>query len=227
MKSLLSLPFDKDQHLRNLTEITAQLFNAPVSMVTFLDADDQHIITSHGIELKVMPRATSFCTHTIQSNEVLVVSDAQKDKQFNELPLVVYQPHVRFYAGISLKSEGQNIGTLCVFNDQPMEISELQKNQLRKIGEQVSNVLALNLSLDLLHQSNATISEQFRQLREIAFIQSHEVRAPLCNAIALAEMFRDNPEDRNPLHVKLLEKSLSEVDDRIHKIVELTNAAVA
>jgi GAF domain-containing protein len=222
MRKLLELPFNRDENVKKMTEMAAFLLGTPVSMVTLLDKDIQYIITSHGLPLEKMPRATSFCTHAIQNDELMVVPDAQKDERFKDMPLVKQQPNVRFYAGMPLKYEGCNVGTLCVFHDKPLNPTPEQLNCLNVLAQQVSNVMTLNSSLTMIKTNYDHIEKQYSALREIAFIQSHEVRAPLCNAIGITELIKAENPSINQDHIVMLEDALTKLDQKIHKIVDNT-----
>jgi GAF domain-containing protein len=43
----------------------------------------------------------SFCAHALALNEILIVSDAKLDSRFARNPLVLGEPFIRFYAGMS------------------------------------------------------------------------------------------------------------------------------
>lgn len=222
MRKLLKIDFNKDESIRQITGLASDLFETPVSMVTLLDKDVQFIISSHGLQLEQMPRATSFCTHAIQQDDVMMVNDTLEDKRFEKSPLVLNQPHVRFYAGIPLKFQGDNVGTLCVFNDKPMDTDLKKVKHLKILGEQVSNLMTLSSSLKVLKESHRQIRSQFKMLREIAFIQSHEIRAPLCNAMALSSILKSDKNYRDDFHLQMLENSLNDLDGKIHGIVKRT-----
>src|SRR5690606_7387700 len=101
-RKLLSLPFNRNESLQEITNHLSFLLETPVSMVTLLDKDTLYIINTHGIQLQEMPRATSFCTHAIEKLDLMVIEDTNSDNRFNQLPLVVHAPHVRFYAGMPI-----------------------------------------------------------------------------------------------------------------------------
>ncbi len=66
-------------------------------------------------------------------------------------PYVTGDPHVRFYAGAPLLgSEGQALGTLCVFDDTPATLSEEQRQALEALSRQASHLLELRrIAFDL------------------------------------------------------------------------------
>lgn len=216
----LELGFERDQNLRDIAFLASNLMDTPVSLITLMDKDTQIIITPHGIDLTQMPRASSFCTHAIMQEELMLVSDTTKDERFKEAPLVVNAPNVRFYAGANLKSEnGSNIGTLCVFDNRPREVNQAQLDCLKALSRQVSTIMNLNLSMELIRKSAKEIEDQYKALSKIAFIQSHEVRVPLCKAVAIMDMIKMDGFKSNEKDLLILEQSIMELDEKIHSIV--------
>lgn len=224
MRRYLDFNFRREKNLQDIVMLAAHLFQSPVSLITLVDSDVQWIITQYGINIDQMPRETSFCTHTILEDEVMVVEDASSDKRFSETPLVKHKPNVRFYAGVPLKSEdGHNIGTLCVFDDKPKHPSEDQLRCLNALTSQVTNIMTLNMSLNLLKESHDEIESQYKALRRIAYVQSHEVRAPLCNALGVMDLIRMEEYRADKDHLVMIENALRQLDSKIHTIVRAAN----
>lgn len=117
-----------------LTALGSVFLHLPMCAVNLIGADEQWTKSAHGLEPGSTPRHLSFCTHTIQGTEPLIVPDAAQDGRFRSNPFVTDAPHVRFYAGVPLiNAEGQRLGAFCVLGDQPRydfgtaEIDLLQK----------------------------------------------------------------------------------------------------
>ncbi len=73
----------------------------------------------------------SFCTHALDSDDILVVLDAVCDPRFSTNPLVLGQPYIRFYAGAPLVTrDGHRIGTFCLLDRRP---HDYLKEQHRRI----------------------------------------------------------------------------------------------
>ncbi|REN15791.1 GAF domain-containing protein, partial [Mycobacterium tuberculosis] len=81
-------------------------------------------------------RDVSFCGHAIlQPDQVMVVEDARADPRFVDNPIVVDEPHIRFYAGAPLlSSDGLPLGTLCVFDAAPGQLSGGQRDALSALS---------------------------------------------------------------------------------------------
>ncbi|SOD15319.1 PAS domain S-box-containing protein [Pedobacter xixiisoli] len=69
------------------------------------------------------------------------------------------------------------------------------------------------------------LEEQNQRLREIAWLNSHEIRRPLSNVVGLMPMFKLSLNDIESLTqlLSLLETSVSELDQTVHKVNEQTN----
>jgi diguanylate cyclase (GGDEF)-like protein/PAS domain S-box-containing protein len=129
---------DTDPGLTQIAELAARRFDAPVGLVTLVRETDQVFVARTGIDACGTPRDVSFCSHALESDDLLVVPDARLDPRFVANPLVVGPPHVRFYAGVPLRSPaGHVIGTLCVIDHRPRSgLSARDRQALRALGVQ-------------------------------------------------------------------------------------------
>lgn len=117
---ITTLEVGSDQDFDRLTSLAAAFFEAPVALITFVDAEEQAFRYRFGVEETGTPVAISFCAHAIAAaDDVMVVEDAAADPRFAANPLVTGPHHVRFYAGAPIAVAGQRIGTLCVLDRVP------------------------------------------------------------------------------------------------------------
>jgi diguanylate cyclase (GGDEF)-like protein len=126
LKELDILDTPPEERFDRLTRIATRIFNVPVAQITLLDGDRQWFKSIQGAELTEVPRAITFCTHTVETaNGTMVVTDAEKDSRFDGNPMVHSEPNIRFYAGSSLSySENVRLGTLCILDVKPRQMSE-------------------------------------------------------------------------------------------------------
>ena len=114
--------------------------------------------------------------------------DTSKDEKFAENPLVVSEPKIRFYAGATLMTQGQALGTLCVVDRVPRELTPEQLEALRALSRQALAQLELRRNLVRLEQSltarDRAEAEKERTLRELkaalANIHTLEGLMPIC-----------------------------------------------
>nr|WP_249778334.1 PAS domain S-box protein [Phenylobacterium glaciei] len=102
-----------------LTALAADLFRAPIALVSLVDAERQWFKSRHGLDATQTPRSQAFCAHALPlaPGSTLVVQDATRDPRFQANPLVTGELGIRFYAGALLTgSDGHSLGTLCVID---------------------------------------------------------------------------------------------------------------
>jgi PAS domain S-box-containing protein len=130
----------------DFTELAARLCETPIALISLVDDRRQWFKSRVGLEVSETPREISFCTYTILGEEIFEVPDALQDPRFCHNPLVVGDPHIRFYAGTPLTSpDGYNLGTLCVIDREPRRLSAEQRDTLERLGRQVIRLFEQHL----------------------------------------------------------------------------------
>lgn len=128
----------------DVTLLAAQICGVPVAAVSLIDADRQWFKSILGLDTRETPRDVAFCAHTILQPNLMVVPDARTDPRFSDNPLVLGDPTIRFYAGMPLiLSDGLTLGSLCVIDRKPRQLSGDQQAALRALGHQVAGQLEL------------------------------------------------------------------------------------
>jgi PAS domain S-box-containing protein len=128
-----------------LTALAADLFDAPMALVSLIDEDRQWFKSRLGVDGCSTPREEAFCDHALglEPGGVLVVEDATRHPVFRDYPAVTGEMSVRFYAGAVLtSSEGAALGTLCVLDTVPRpRPSDRKLNQLVALAQTVVETL--------------------------------------------------------------------------------------
>tara|TARA_R110002167_G_scaffold69258_5_gene195286 strand:+ start:1711 stop:2562 length:852 start_codon:yes stop_codon:yes gene_type:complete len=120
-----------------------RIFNVPIALVSLIDEDRQWFKSCMGLSVKETPRDISFCGHAILDDEIFIVSDTIKDQRFFDNPLVINEPHIRFYAGCPLRfSDGSRLGTLCIIDTKPRTLSNDDIETLKDLGSTAERELA-------------------------------------------------------------------------------------
>lgn len=127
-----------DERFDRVTRIARQFFRVPMALVTLVDEDEQEFKSCSGLDYSRTSRDVSFCGHAILGDEPLVVPDAHEDERFYDNPLVVSAPAIRFYAGHPLRApNGQKLGTLCILDHEPRNLSSEDLDALRDLAAMV------------------------------------------------------------------------------------------
>jgi PAS domain S-box-containing protein len=141
------LDTEPERSFDDIVRIAAQVCGTPIALVSLVDEDRQWFKAKLGLDAGETPRTAGFCAHAILTPESsMLVRDAACDPRFAESPLVVGEPHVRFYAGAPLvDAEGHALGTLCVIDRTPRDLAPSQLEALEALARQVVRLLELRL----------------------------------------------------------------------------------
>ena len=112
LRSYELLDSDADVVLDAITKLVAHCLNVPIALLSLVDSHRQWFKSRHGLSTQETSREVSFCGHVVAQGAPLVVRDACGDPRFSDNPLVTGEPHVRFYAGVPLRTaSGAALGT--------------------------------------------------------------------------------------------------------------------
>ncbi|MGH9929352.1 MAG: sigma 54-interacting transcriptional regulator [Pyrinomonadaceae bacterium] len=151
----------------DLALIASQITGTPMASVSFVESDHLWFKGRVGVTNSEMPRDIALCSHTLLQPDLMVVKDAREDHRFADSPLVIGEPHVRFYAGMPLiTSDGFAIGTLCVIDREPRELTPQQADALRALARQVVTQLELRRTRAMLDSTVSESRQKEERLRE-------------------------------------------------------------
>lgn len=176
------LDTEPEQAFDDLVHITQSLCQTPIAVMSLVDADRQWFKSRIGITEHETERACSFCTHTILTDQVMVIPDATQDPRFKDSRLVTGRPHIRFYAGAPLITEdGLGLGAICAIDTKPRQITGDQilclealarqivsQLDLRKVGRRlVSAVSARDEAMAEMHCRNSELTQVLASIHSI------------------------------------------------------------
>ena len=132
-----------------VARLAADLCGTEIALITLVDSDYQWFKARVGVEQEGTARDLSFCGHCIDHRHPLVIEDTHLDARFSDNPLVMGNPHIRFYAGVPLLvEEGSAIGALSVADTRPRTLTTRQLAALERLARQVARELRLRRELD-------------------------------------------------------------------------------
>lgn len=148
------LDTEAEDSFDGLAELAAQICQTPIALISLVDSDRQWFKSKVGLDVSETSRDVSFCTYAILQPNLFLVPDVRQDQRFSNNPLVLSAPHIGFYAGAPLLTPtGCAIGTLCVIDREPRDLSQQQQNALETLAQQVVAQLELRQNVTALQQA--------------------------------------------------------------------------
>lgn len=115
----------------DVTQLTADLCGTPICLISLVDEDRQWFKSQVGLDVPETKIEQSICAHAVTQNDYLEIYDTQGDPRTLDNSLCQGDRAIRFYAGAILRSfDGWPVGTLCVLDFQPRELTDLQRRTL-------------------------------------------------------------------------------------------------
>jgi GAF domain-containing protein len=132
----------------DVVQLASHLCEVPIALVSLVDHSRQWFKAKVGLTDSETPRECALCAHAILCTEPLIITDTWLDPRFADNPLVTGEPHVRFYAGMPLVLNDDTVlGTLCVIDHVPRELTPAQLDMLRLLARRVATELSLRRRL--------------------------------------------------------------------------------
>jgi GAF domain-containing protein len=143
----------------DITLMASLICGAPIALISLVDEHRQWFKSETGLGARETPVEMAFCAHAMTHGDVMVVTDARDDPRFTDNPLVRGEPRIRFYAGAPLVSpEGAALGTLCVIDRKPGELTEEQQRGLKALARLALTQMELKRALSVAQRPS-----EFRQ----------------------------------------------------------------
>jgi len=148
----------------DLTRLAAHVCETPIALISLVDAERQWFKSCFGPFPAETDRSCSFCGHAVFAGKLLMVPDATRDDRFVDNPLVTGELEIRFYASTPLVSyDGYALGTLCVMDRRPRELSPQQIEMLSALGRLAMSQMELRLRIT----EQARIEKQLAESAEL------------------------------------------------------------
>ncbi|RYY39689.1 MAG: sensor histidine kinase [Chitinophagaceae bacterium] len=194
LQELDILDTPREAEFNDLVNLASDLCGVPISLITLLDADRQWFKAATGVSLTETERSAAFCDKALLQDDIFVVPDATLDPRFADNPYVTGDPHVRFYAGALIHSpDGHKLGTLCIIDSAPRDLSWKEANILAKLARQATFLIelrqrrkqadALTAQLGKSREQEARLRSQFTRLAHLATLQASNMAAYLDNGM--------------------------------------------
>lgn len=224
-----------EQAFTDLVALAAAICDTPMAAISFVAEDRQWFKVRVGLDIKETARGIAFCAHTIEDDRIFEVEDAATDARFSTNPLVVGNPHMRFYAGAPLiAAEGARLGALCVIDDRPRKLTDAQRSALAILSRQVQAQLELRRAVRVLAERKLAAKAQLATLqrlrddkdRLLAFLV-HDLRSPLSSIVSNAQYLEDECADESREAARDISSSARVLVERVDELLSVHRAARA
>lgn len=120
-----------------ITREAIKRFSVPISTITLVDKDREWFKSVQGLQSQGGPRDVSFCGHALMQQVILIINDTLADPRFADNPMVIGEPHIRFYAGKSLYDYENKlpVGVFCIKDCKPRKMSNLDMADFLGLAE--------------------------------------------------------------------------------------------
>lgn len=208
--NILDTEAEKDYD--DIVSLASNICGTKISLVSLVDKKRQWFKAKHGLEGDETSREIAFCAHAVLGDDIFVVEDASKDERFHDNPLVTENPNIRFYAGIPLKTyNGYNLGTLCVIDDKPKELTIHQMEALETLRNQVIRLFELKRRNYDLQDTLSALTEANEIKTKLFSIISHDLKSPIANLDMFLQVIEQGyiSVEESKQHISALRDSLN------------------
>jgi hypothetical protein len=143
-----------EERFERITRIAREAFGVSGSFLNLARETDVFIKSQQSDTVfgPTIPLQDTFCGRTLAMEGPVVVPDARADVRYADMPMVVDDPNVRFYAGVPLRAgeDDVKVGTLCLIDPQPRTLDPDDLALLQELGVWAERELAAGADEDRL-----------------------------------------------------------------------------
>lgn len=174
------LDTEPEEAYDNLAQLAAFICDTSISLVNFIDENRQWFKAKVGLDVSEMPRCVGLSYLCQERRNVVVVPDTLADENLANNAVVTGYPYVRFYAGVPLITpKGDMLGTLCVLDQVPKELSQKQVEALVALSHLIIDQLELRRYVTEVSQ----VTEKLMAHEQAARVQSEAARTHINNLL--------------------------------------------
>jgi len=159
-----------DIALDEINELAAQICGCPVAYISFIEDDRFWFKSKYGLpdDFEGCPREIAFCSVTVCGFELVHTADLTADETFKDFHFVINDPQFRFYCSMPLVTpDGYSVGTICVMDFEPRELSQEQREGLKRLSQQTiaqlehrRRIIELDETVRELSEAHAALSKE-------------------------------------------------------------------
>ena len=156
-------PFDElafgGPALHDLARLGAQICNTSLAFIDAEKGQRYWFQSPLGQAVETAELDVSFYLDAMAGNGLFLIPDTLNDARFAGHPAGLNSVPIRFYAGLPLlTSTGRRLGSICVFDSVPRDLTPEQQESLHALGRQV--VRQIELQRHLMEMENLVAEQQ-------------------------------------------------------------------
>ncbi len=183
------LDTDFERAYDDIVQLAGTICGVPIALISFIDEQRQWFKARVGIDVRETPRELAFCAHAIMGREIFEVGDASLDPRFRDNELVTGEPRIRFYAGAPLLTpSGLALGTVCVIDRIPRQLTQIQRDGLQCLSRQVMQLLTLRTATQVLNRQTDSLLATVEAHDYLMSVVAHDLRAPFISQVGLCDL---------------------------------------
>lgn len=178
LNELQLLDTPSEEAFDRLTRLASKILNAPVSLVSLVDADRQFFKSFIGLpepwaSERQTPLSHSFCQHVVATEEPLIVEDARQHPQLKD-NLAIPDLHVIGYLGMPLvTSDGAALGSFCVIDSKPRTWTAHEIEIIRELALSVMTEIELRSQIKARMEIEKALIRQNQQYERVYYFASN------------------------------------------------------
>lgn len=178
---LLDAPADDE--LQAVVRVAAAVAGVPFGTLNLIDADRQCQLTTTGFEGADSARSDSMCALHFEEGRTVHLADASLDPRYTSNPWVDGRmAAVRSYASVPLVTAGGDaLGSLCVFDTSPGELSAEQLARLEDLAGVLLALFERQRQVRVTEEAHVEVQHQRRVAH--AALAALEERSELAEAV--------------------------------------------
>ncbi|MCC5606361.1 GAF domain-containing protein [Nostoc sp. CHAB 5834] len=174
------LDTEPEEAYDNIAQLAAFICGTSISLVNFIDENRQWFKAKVGLNVSEMPRYVGLSYLCQERRNVVVIPDTLADETLANNAVVTGYPYIRFYAGVPLITpKGDMLGTLCVIDQAPKELSQKQVEALVGLSRLVIDQLELRRHVTEVSQ----VTEKLVAYEQAAHAESELARIRIANLL--------------------------------------------
>jgi signal transduction histidine kinase len=173
-----------DESFRDLAKLAAKVTGSPISMINLIDNYTVWTVSAYGFEVQQTPREESICQYTILEKDQFAVPDLGENAIFRNEEFVTGDMHFRFYHGVPLTTQDQNLGALCVIDRNVKSLPAEKVELLKIIADEIINRLKIFQHMESLRNKVTEVKQTQNKV-------VHDIRGPIAGIIGLSQIISE------------------------------------